>query len=213
MLAQLRYNQPQSVESMTTRMHELPQRHRITVEHFYRMAEAGLFGEDERVELIDGEVIDVPPMGHRHAGTLDHLARLLADAVQPHAIVRQQLPLRLGLDSEPLPDVAIVKPRRDYYKGSHPTPADALFVVEVSSTTLRFDLDVKVPIYARHGVAEAWVLDVGGEQVHYYRSLRDAAYTVSGTAALSGPLAITALGIEIDLTPLGGQTRDPSQAQ
>ena len=194
-------------------MHELPRRHRITVEHFYRMAEAGVFAEDERVELIDGEVIDVPPMGHRHAGTLDHLARLLAVAVQPRAIVRQQLPLWLGLDSEPLPDVAIVRPRGDYYKGSHPTPADTLLVVEVSSTMLRFDVGVKVPMYARHGVTEVWVLDVGGEQVHYYRSPRDGGYTMSGTVALSGPLAVTALEIEIDLTPLGAQTGDPSQAQ
>ena len=90
-------------------MQELPQRHRITVEHFYRMAEVGMFAEDERVELIDGEIIDVPPMGHPHAGVLDYLAKLLMSTLESRAIVRQQLPLRLGEYSEPLPDIVATR--------------------------------------------------------------------------------------------------------
>lgn len=133
-------------------MHELPQRHRITVEHFYRMAEVGLFGEDERVELVEGEIVDVPPMGHHHAGVVGYLAKLLDTSVSSLAVVRQQLPLRLGEYSEPLPDIVVAKPRDDQYFRAHPTANDVCLVVEVSSTTLRFDRNVKVPMYARHGV-------------------------------------------------------------
>lgn len=183
-------------------MQELPRRHRITVEHFYRMGEAGLFAEDERVELINGEVIDVPPMGFRHAGVLDYLARLLTAAVGTRAIVRQQLPVRLGEYSEPLPDISVLKPRDDFYMGRHPAPADVLLIVEVSSSTLRFDQHVKTPLYAHHAIPETWVLDVQGEQVHYHRAPSDGRYTVAGTVPLSGRIEIAAFGVEVDLAPL-----------
>ena len=103
---------------MSTLMPELPQRHRITVEHFYRMADAGVFADGERVELVEGEIVDVPRMGSRHGGTLDHLARLLATTVGNRALVRQQLPIRLDPDSEPLPDIAVTTFRSDHYKAA-----------------------------------------------------------------------------------------------
>jgi Uma2 family endonuclease len=187
---------------MSTLMQELPRRHRITVEHFYRMGDAGLFAEDERVELIEGEIIDVPPMGHRHAGTTAYLAQLLTGLVAGRALVRQQLPLRLGDQSEPLPDIVVVKSRGDYYMKSHPVAADVVLVVEVSSTTLPFDRNVKVPMYARHGVAEAWVVDVNAARISYYRSPDDGAYTVQGTAPLAGRHRIDAIDVDLDLAPL-----------
>jgi Uma2 family endonuclease len=187
---------------MSTLMHELPQRHRITVEHFYRMAEVGLFGEDERVELIEGEIVDVPPMGHHHAGVVEYLAKLLDTSVGSLAVVRQQLPLRLGEYSEPLPDIVVAKPRDDRYFRAHPTSNDAWLVVEVSSTTVRFDRNVKVPMYARHGVPEVWVLDVGDEVVHRYQSPEDGRYTALTTEPLSTRLFIDALRCDVDLAPL-----------
>jgi Uma2 family endonuclease len=191
---------------MSTLMHEqLPRRHRISVEHFYRMAEAGLFAEDERVELIDGEIIDVPPMGHAHAGVLDYLAKLLMSSLQARGIVRQQLPLRLGEDSEPLPDIVVAKPRDDLYMRAHPTAVDALLVIEVSSTTLRFDRNIKVPMYARHGVPEVWVLDVGGQLIHRYRSPQDGHYASTTTAQLAARMSLDALACEIDLRSLAAR--------
>jgi Uma2 family endonuclease len=187
---------------MSTLMHELPQRHRITVEHFYRMAEVGVFAEDERVELIDGEIIDVPPMGHHHAGVVDYLAKLLEASVSSLAMVRQQLPLRLGEYSEPLPDIVVAKPRDDRYFRAHPTAKDVWLVVEVSSTTVRFDRNVKVPMYAHHDVQEVWVLNVGDEQVHRYRSPQDGRYTALTTEPLSTRLSLEALGRYVDLAPL-----------
>jgi Uma2 family endonuclease len=183
-------------------MHELPPRHRITVEHFYRMAEVGVFAEDERVELIDGEIIDVPPMGHHHAGVVEYLAQLLTTSVGSSAIVRPQLPLRLGQYSEPLPDIVVAKPREDRYFRAHPTAADVWLVVEVSSTTVRFDRNVKVPMYGRHGVEEVWVLDVGDEHVHRYRAPQDGRYTAVTTEPLSARLFLDSLGCNVDLGPL-----------
>jgi len=183
-------------------MHELPRRHRITVEHFYRMAEVGVFAEDERVELIDGEIIDVPPMGHHHAGVVAYLAKLLEESVSSLAMIRQQLPLRLGEYSEPLPDIVVAKPRDDRYFRAHPTADDVWLVVEVSSTTVRFDRNVKVPMYARHGVQEVWVLDVGDELVHRYRSPQNGRYAALTTEPLSTRLSLEALGCDVDLAPL-----------
>jgi Uma2 family endonuclease len=190
---------------MSSLMHELPQRHRITVEHFYRMAEVGVFAEDERVELIDGEIIDVPPMGHPHAGVLDYLAKLLIRTVEPRAIVRQQLPLRLGEYSEPLPDIVIAKAREDLYMRGHPEGADTLLAIEISSTTLRFDRNIKVPMYARHGVPELWVLDVSGQQIHRYTLPKDGQYASTTTAPLAARISLEALGCEIDLAPLAAR--------
>jgi Uma2 family endonuclease len=193
---------------MSTLMHELPRRHRITVEHFYRMAEVGVFAEDERVELIDGEIIDVPPMGHPHAGVLDYLAKLLIRAVEPQSIVRQQLPLRLGEYSEPLPDIVIARHRGDLYMQGHPTAPDALLVIEISSTTLRFDRNIKVPMYAQHGVPEVWVLDVSGRQIHRYSSPKDGQYISMTTLPLAGRIALDALRCELDLVPLATRLAD-----
>jgi Uma2 family endonuclease len=187
---------------MSTLMHELPRRHRITVEHFYRMAEAGLFAEDERVELVDGEVIDVPPMGHAHAGVLDYLAKMIMSSVGARAIVRQQLPLRLGEDSEPLPDIAVARLRDDLYMRAHPAGTETLLVIEISSTTLHFDRTFKVPMYARHGVPEVWVVDVGGLHVHRYRSPMDNQYASTTTLPLATRISLDALGCEIDLQSL-----------
>jgi Uma2 family endonuclease len=205
------YNPPHRSTIMSTLMHELPQRHRITVEHFYRMAEVGLFAEDERVELIEGEIIDVPPMGPAHAGVLDYLAKLIMSSVGARAIVRQQLPLRLGESSEPLPDIVIAKPRDDLYMGAHPTGIEALLVIEISSTTLRFDRNVKVPMYARHGVAEVWVLDVSGQQIHCYASPSDGKYAALNTVALGTRIALDAVGCELDLRLLAARLAEAQQ--
>jgi Uma2 family endonuclease len=190
---------------MSTLMHELPRRHRITVEHFYRMAEVGLFGEDERVELIEGEIIDVPPMGHAHAGVVGYLVEVLMKSLAERAIVRPQLTLRLGEDSEPLPDVVVARPREDRYFGAHPIASDVVLVVEVSSTTLRFDRNVKVPMYARRGIPEVWVLDVGAQQIHRYSSPRDGQYAATTTFPLATRLPLDALECDIDLRSLAAR--------
>ena len=187
---------------MSTAMQEWPRRHRITVDQYYRMDEVGLFHPDERVELIDGEIVDMAPIGIAHASLQEQLGTLLLQALGPRAIVRQGLPVHLGDRSEPQPDIAVVAPRADRYRTRHPVAADVLLLVEISDSTLRFDRDVKVSLYARHGVAEVWVLDVQNSVVLGYREPSGGAYAVSTTDAL-GLRPLAALPeVTVDLAPL-----------
>jgi Uma2 family endonuclease len=190
---------------MSSAMPDWPRRHRISVDHYYRMAEAGLFEQGERVELINGDIIDMPPMGSRHAATLEHLAFMLTAAAGHRAIVRQQLPLRLADDSEPEPDIAVVRPRNDRYRSAHPTAPDVLLLVEISDATLSHDREVKVPLYARCGVPEVWLVDLQSARIHFYRTPVDGRYTDVTVAAEPGVTSLDSLpGVAIDMTPLFG---------
>ena len=187
---------------MSIAMQEWPRRHRISVAHYYRMAEAGLFEPDERVELIDGEIVDMPPMGARHAGKLSRLVDMVSKAVGARGIVRCQLPLRLGDLSEPQPDIVVARPRADYYENHHPAADEALLAVELGDTTLRFDRDVKAPLYARHGVPELWIVDLRAERLLTFQAPTDGRYTVIEERAL-GPMHVAELpGVIVDLEPL-----------
>ncbi|MGH9068684.1 MAG: Uma2 family endonuclease [Acidimicrobiales bacterium] len=140
-------------------------RHLFTVEEWHRMGEAGLFGEDDRVELLDGEVVDMSPIGLRHAACVKRLNQHLMRLVEGRAIVSVQDPLRLDDRSEPLPDVALLRPRADFYVSAHPVPGDTLVAIEVADTSLVYDRDRKAPHYAASGVPETWVVDLTGRQV------------------------------------------------
>jgi Uma2 family endonuclease len=140
------------------------------------MAEVGLLAPDARVELIDGEVVDMPPIGSRHAAAVSVLAKRLIRAVGDSAEVRIQAPVRLRPTSEPEPDIAVLKPRADSYKNAHPEAADVLLLIEVSEATLRFDMTAKATLYARHGIQEYWVVDLIGTQLHRYRRSQGGQY-------------------------------------
>jgi len=177
--------------------------HRITVDQYYRMAEVGVLAPDERVELIDGVIIDMAPIGSRHAGALRRLNQLFTVALGARAIVSGQLPVRLGPSSEPQPDLAVLKPRDDFYDRAHPHAGDVLLLVEVSVTSVRYDLQVKVPLYARHGIPEAWVLDLKDQRVHVHRTPHGGSYTEVSTLSTPGTMTLMALpGVEIDLTAI-----------
>jgi Uma2 family endonuclease len=134
-----------------------PRRHRLTVADYYRMAEVGILAPDARVELIDGEIIDMAPPASSHAGTVDYLLEVLGLAARGKAKVRVQNPVRLSEYSEPQPDLALLWPREDFYRARHPRADDVLLIVEVAASSLRFDRKKKVPLYARHGVPEVWL--------------------------------------------------------
>jgi len=141
----------------------------FTVEEYHRMAEAGILGEDDRVELIEGEIVEMTPIGSRHAGAVNRLNRLFSERVGEHAVVSVQNPIRLGERSEPQPDLALLRFREDFYASSHPGPGDVLLVVEVAETSAEYDRRVKVPLYARFGIPEVWLVDLEGEAVEVYR--------------------------------------------
>ena len=138
-----------------------PARHRLDVDDYHRMGEAGILHEDDRVELIDGELIDMAPIGQDHAATVNGLNRILVMAFGERAIVSVQNPVRLNRFSEPQPDFAVFRPRADDYRtGEPPGPSDTLLVVEVADSSLRYDRTVKLPLYARAGIPEVWIIDL-----------------------------------------------------
>jgi Uma2 family endonuclease len=143
-------------------------RRRLTVAEYHKMGEAGILDEDSRVELIEGELIQMAPIGTPHASTIDHLTRLIVKRTED-VIVRIQNPIGLGDYSEPEPDIVLAKGKPGGYSKKHPGPKDILLVIEVCDTTLQFDRQVKVPLYARHKVPEVWLLDLSDEQVEIYR--------------------------------------------
>ncbi len=129
----------------------------FTVDEYYRMAEAGILGPEDRVELIDGEIIEMSPIGVRHAACVNRATEAFIAAFRGRAVVSPQNPLRLSNYTEPQPDLVLLKPRADYYASKRSAAEDALLVLEVSDTTLRYDRNVKLPHYAAAGVREVWI--------------------------------------------------------
>jgi len=149
-------------------IHDHPRRHSITVTEYVRMGEAHVFAHDARLELMDGEIVEMAPIGSAHAAVVYRLDTLLRK-VAPGAMVFVQSPLVLGERSAPQPDVMLLRPRLDEYYNSLPVASDALLVVEVADTTLEYDLEVKRPLYARAGVVELWVVDINRRELHVFR--------------------------------------------
>jgi Uma2 family endonuclease len=144
-------------------------RHRWTVAEYHRMAEVGLLHEDSRVELIDGEIIEMAPIGSPHGGNVKRFIRLFSKVIGDKAIIAAQDPVVLSGYSEPEPDIALLRWRADDYEQSHPHPEDVLLLIEVSDSTLRYDRDVKIPLYAKNGIPEVWLLDIQNRQLEIYR--------------------------------------------
>ena len=150
---------------METRRQQLT-RWRFTVHDYHRMGEAGILHEDDRVELIDGELVEMTAIGTRHFSCVNRLNRLLVMNVGDEAIVSVQNPVRLNEYNEPQPDLAVIRPRD--YRESLPEPDDVLLLIEVSDTTLAYDRGVKLPLYVRAGIREVWIVDLPGETIERY---------------------------------------------
>ena len=178
-----------------------PGRVRFTVDDYYRMAQAGILDEDSRVELIDGDVIAMSPLGPSHAGEVDRLNRVFQRRVEDRAIVRVQNPVRLNPRSEPQPDLTLLRPRDDFYRTAHPEPADVLLLIEVMDSSASYDRGTKLGLYAREGIAEVWLIDLNGDRVEVYRRpdgerYADALICERGQAI--APLAFPDLRLEAD---------------
>lgn len=179
---------------------EYPQRHAISAVEYLRMGEGGVFAPEARLELIEGEIVEMAPIGSPHAGVVMILNRLFNRTAGDLAIVLVQSPLIVGDRSVPQPDLALLRPRADSYTRSHPTTADVLLVVEVSDTTLPFDLGRKIPLYARCGITEAWVIDLSERAVRVFRDPSPSGYRASFT--LQGDESVTALALPAIVVPV-----------
>lgn len=146
-----------------------PHRYRLSVAEYHRLGRSGIFDEDSRVELIEGDLIAIPPIGEQHASQTRRLNWLFSTQVKEAAFVDVQNPVALDEHSEPQPDIVLLKPRPDFYQSAHPHPEDVLLLIEVSDSTLRYDRDTKVPLYARAGIPEVWLLDLAGQRLEIYR--------------------------------------------
>ncbi len=142
-------------------------RHRFSLEDYHRMLEAGILGEEDRVELIEGELVEMTPIGTDHAATVDAIVDALRFEVPRNCLIRVQSPVSLPPGSEPQPDLTVVRKRS--YRDSHPGPEDVLLLIEVADTSAGYDREVKIPLYARYGIPEVWLVDLQKGQIEVYR--------------------------------------------
>ena len=152
-------------------------RRRFTADEYQEMGRAGILREDDRVELIDGEVLAMSPIGPPHTGTINRLNHLFARLVGDAAIVQVQLPVRLDAYSEPQPDLALLRPRADFYGTAAAGPDDVLLAIEVAQSSLSYDRKVKADLYARRGIAEYWIVDLNGGEVIRHTDPVDGRYS------------------------------------
>jgi Uma2 family endonuclease len=146
-----------------------PAKHRFSVEEYYRMAETGILRPDARVELLDGQIIDMSPIGPFHGGVLKLLIELFTSAAKRRWITAVQDSGHLDDHSEPQPDLMLLKRSEDFYRKRHPRPEDIFLLVEIAGTSLEKDQEIKLPIYARAGIAEVWIVNLNELTIEVYR--------------------------------------------
>lgn len=176
-------------------------RKRFTVAEYEQMAVAGILGEDDRLELLEGEIVEMSALGPQHAASVDRLNQRLQRLVHDRAIVRIQNPIRLGEYSQPQPDIALVQPRDDFYAGAHPEPEDVLLLIEVSESSLAYDRDVKLPLYGQAGIVEVWLVALLPQVVEVYRIPGEQGYREKrtfGRGQTVSPTHLASVALSVD---------------
>ena len=151
-------------------------RRKFTIQEYHQMLDSGIIAMDERIELLKGEIIAMSPIGIKHAACVRRLNNILSQHLQGEAIIDIQNPLELDNLSEPQPDIALLKPRADFYATAHPQSKDIFLIIEVADKTLKSDREVKIPLYAENQIAEVWLVDINGESIEVYREPRNDKY-------------------------------------
>lgn len=177
-----------------------PSKHRFTVADYYRMAETGVLRPDARVELLNGEIIDMSPIGPFHGGVTKNLIEVFSAAAKGRWILAVQDPVRLNEHSEPQPDVALLLPAADFYRRRHPGPEDVFLLIEVSDTTLDQDRREKLPAYGRAGIPEVWIVNLNDLTVEVHREPQFDGYgsrTVLRGGDLASPAAFPDVSVNV----------------
>ena len=178
---------------------------KFTVAEYYLMAEVGILGPNERVELIEGDIIVMAPVGPGHAGSVEIIGNLLVRKLDEQFVVRIQNPIHLDDGSEPQPDIVVARQRDDYYTAAHPTPADILLIVEVAQSSLEYDRDVKAHLYGRNAITETWVKNLPEDCIERFTEPGPAGYvqhTVRRRGETITPVSFPALELAVaDLLP------------
>ncbi|BAY15788.1 hypothetical protein NIES21_16070 [Anabaenopsis circularis NIES-21] len=144
-------------------------RHKFTVQQYHKMVESGILTENDRVELIRGEIVEMSPIGTKHAGCVNRLINLLVQLLGNRVIVAAQNPVELNDNSQPQPDVALLKPRDDFYAAAHPQPQDIFLLIEVADSTIIYDREEKIPLYAEANIIAVWLVDINEQVVEVYQ--------------------------------------------
>ena len=177
----------------------------ISVREYARMLETGILGEDDRVELIDGEVREMSPIGPLHIAIVNRLNAFLSVLVDDDAIVSVQNPIQLDDYTEPQPDIALLVPRDDYYSTALAQPTDVVLLIEVADSSLEYDRDEKLPRYAASGIRELWIIDVAGRSIEQYSQPRDGQYRTKQTYEYDGHIGSIELpNIALDVSRIFG---------
>ncbi|MBE9249966.1 Uma2 family endonuclease [Dolichospermum sp. LEGE 00240] len=142
---------------------------RLNVSQYHQMSEAGIFSENDKVELINGEILEMSPIGRRHTACVNRLNSVFSQLLGKKVIIAVQNPITLNNLSEPQPDIALLKPRADFYESGHPQPQDVFLLIEVADSSLEYDRDVKIPLYASSGITEVWLVDIYEQVIIVYR--------------------------------------------
>ena len=154
---------------------------RFTVEQYHQMNAAGILTEDDRVELINGEIIEMSPIGRKHSACVNRLNSLFSQLLGKKVIVAVQNPITLDNLSEPQPDIALLKPREDFYESAHPQPSDIFLLIEVADSSFEYDRDIKIPLYAANGISEVWLVDIIEQKIIVYRQPSQNEYSETKT--------------------------------
>lgn len=179
----------------------------FTIQEYHRMAEAGILHEDDRIELIHGEIIKMrrraaPPTGNYHAAIVRRVSTLLIPQLAPEYLVDVQNPVHIGEHSEPEPDISILPFREDYYASTGVTSADVLLLIEVSDSTLHYERDKKLPLYATAQIPEVWIIDVNKKRLYAYRQPVDGEYQEKKTISNKREISATQLSLTVKLNDM-----------
>lgn len=150
--------------------------HLFTVADYHRMLESGVLNEDSQVELLNGEIIKMSPIGKRHSARVNRLNKLLSTELDPALVIGVQDPIQLDDYSEPQPDLSVLKARDDFYESAPPLPADVLVLIEVADSSAAVDREVKLPAYAQAGVAEVWLVDLTKDRIEVHSNPHNGVY-------------------------------------
>ncbi|MEY4211377.1 MAG: hypothetical protein RLZ92_1758 [Pseudomonadota bacterium] len=178
-----------------------PQKHLTDLAEWHRMGEAGIFPPESHLELIEGEILTMAPIGFNHSGQVNRLNRIFNQLVADQTIISIQNPLQLGDLSEPEPDLVLLKPEADDYSNRHPNANDVLLIIEVSDSTLRFDRGQKLRLYANHQIPEYWIVNLIDHCLEVYRQPDNGDYldkTVRGKTDQINLLALPEIKVAVE---------------
>ena len=169
------------------------ERKRFTVSDFQQMVDVGILQEDDRCELLNGEIVKMSSIGQRHASKVNRLAQLFHEIARGTIIVSTQNPIELGPFSQPEPDIGLLRWQDDFYESGHPKAEDVYLLVEVADSTLETDRNIKLPLYAQTGIAEVWIVNLQDNVIEVYRQPIGTNYSVTQIFILGQTLTIEAL--------------------